>query len=103
MGISLAMEITGGGERLFPLNRPVMVLGRDSRCDLRVALPSVALRHCEITLDGEAIKLKDLGSGTGTFHNGTRVEQADLSIDDRLTVGSVTFVLVRMDETTVSD
>jgi hypothetical protein len=30
------------------------------------------------------------------------VEHADLTIDDRLTVGPVTFVVVQMDETTVS-
>ena len=102
MKVCLAMEVDGGGERRFPLTGPTIVLGRGSRCDLRVALPSVAERHCEITIDGEAIKLKDLGSGTGTFHNGTRVEHADLTIDDRLTVGPVTFVVVQMDETTVS-
>ncbi len=99
MKVCLAMEVDGGGERRFPLTGSTMVLGRDPRCDLRVALPSVELRHCEITIDGEAIRLKDLGSGTGTFHNGTRVDQADLTIDDRLTVGPVTFVVVRMDET----
>ncbi len=97
MGISLAMEIAGGGERLFPLNRPVMVLGRDSRCDLRVALPSVDEQHCEFMIHEGTVRFKDLGSGTGTFHNGTRVKQADLVHDDRLTIGPVTFV-VRLDQ-----
>ncbi len=102
MKVCLAMAVDGGGERRFPLTGSSIVLGRDSGCDVRVALPSVELRHCEITVDGETLKLRDLGSGTGTFHNGTRVEQADLTIDDRLTVGPVTFVVVQMDETTVS-
>lgn len=97
MGISLAMEIAGGGERLFPLNRPVMVLGRDSRCDLRVALPSVDKQHCEFMIHEGTVRFKDLGSGTGTFHNGTRVKQAQLVPDDRLTIGPVTFV-VRLDD-----
>ncbi len=94
----LAMAITDGGERRFPLSHTRTVLGRDSRCDLRVALPSVASQHCEIKLDGEILKLRDLDSPTGTFHNGTRVRFAELAIDDRLTVGPVTFV-VRDDQT----
>ena len=97
MGISLAMEIAGGGERLFPLNRSPMVLGRDSRCDLRLALPSVDEQHCEFMIHEGSVRFKDLGSGTGTFHNGTKVKQAELSPDDRLTVGPVTFV-VRLDQ-----
>lgn len=95
MGISLAMEIAAGGERLFPLNRSPMVLGRGSRCDLRLALPSVDEQHCEFMIHDGSVRFKDLGSGTGTFHNGTRVEQAELLPDDRLTVGTVTFVVRR--------
>ena len=93
MGICLAMAITDGGERRFPLSNTCTVLGRDSRCDLRVSLPSVALQHCEIKMEGETLTLRDLGSPTGTFHNGTKVQFAKLAPNDRLTVGPVTFVV----------
>ena len=93
MSKCLAMAITDGGERRFPLSPVRTVLGRDSRCDLRVALPSVAKEHCEIKMDGDTLTLRDLNSPTGTFHNGTRVKYADLATDDRVTVGPVTFVV----------
>ncbi len=70
-----------------------MVLGRDTRCDLRVSVPSVAMRHCEIVLESGILRVYDLGSDGGTLHNGARVAQAVLAPNDELTVGSVTFVI----------
>ena len=94
MRLLLGMVTADGGERTFPLAGDRTVLGRDTRCDLRVAVPTVSSRHCEIvTGDGGALVLNDLGSETGTFHNGSRVERAELSTDDRFTIGSVTFVV----------
>ena len=79
MNKCLAMAVTDGGERRFPLSNSRTVLGRDSRCDVRVALPSVAMQHCEIKMEGDTLTLKDLGSVTGTFHNGAKVDFATLS------------------------
>lgn len=93
MGKVLAMVTADGDERRFPIAGAKLVVGRHSRCDVRVAVPSVAERHCEIMVDGEVLKLKDLGSPNGTFHNGARVEQAVLSDEDRVTIGPVTFVV----------
>ncbi len=93
MKMYLAMVTDDGQERRFDLITQKIVLGRDPRCDVRVALPSVSLRHCEIVTDGGTLRVNDLGSETGTFHNGDRVQEAVLSADDTLTVGSVTFVV----------
>ncbi|MHC4415508.1 MAG: FHA domain-containing protein [Planctomycetota bacterium] len=87
------MVTADGGERPFPLTAKRIVLGRDLHCDLRVALPSVANRHCEIVSEGGVLTVQDLGSEIGTVHNGARVEQAILAPNDRLTVGPVTFVV----------
>ncbi len=91
--IWLGMVTADGGERPFPLRKARVVIGRDTHCDLRVALPPVSLNHCELTLVEGVLKLRDLGSMSGTFHNGVRVMQATLAPDDRLTVGPVTFVV----------
>ena len=93
MRMCLAMETADGGERRFPITTDRLVLGRDTRCDLRLSLPTVSLRHCEIVVDGNTMRLNDLGSVTGTFHNGERVLQAELAADDRVTIGPVTFIL----------
>jgi pSer/pThr/pTyr-binding forkhead associated (FHA) protein len=87
------MEMAGGGERCFPIDRSPLVLGRDTRCDLRLAVPTVSARHCEIVRDANALYIKDLESETGTFHNGIRVTRADLKANDKVTIGPVTFVV----------
>jgi pSer/pThr/pTyr-binding forkhead associated (FHA) protein len=96
MGLALTMLARDGSERPFPIHKPRIVIGRDSRCDLHVPLPSVDLRHCEIILDGQRTHLRDLGSTSGTLHNGRRVSEAELHPGDSVTVGPVTFV-VRVD------
>ncbi len=93
MRMCLAMVTADGDERRFPIGGAKLVVGRHSRCDVRVAVPSVSERHCEIMVDGQLVKLKDLGSGTGTFHNGAKVEHAVLSVEDQVTIGPVTFVV----------
>ena len=93
----LAMVTADGSERLFPLTLQRVVVGRNIGCDLRVPLPSVAERHCEIVQDGTVLTVRDLGSDGGTVHNGSPVKHATLALNDTLTIGPVTFV-VRAEE-----
>jgi pSer/pThr/pTyr-binding forkhead associated (FHA) protein len=71
-----------------------VVVGRKANCDLRIPLTSVSRQHCQITVDGEKIAVKDLGSSNGTYHNSVRVQEASLSAGDELVVGPVVFTLV---------
>ena len=80
-----------GTQRNFALSRERLVIGRLNTCDLRIALPSVSRQHCEVILDGEVLKLCDLGSSNGTYHNHTRVQEAVLSSGDEIGVGPVVF------------
>jgi predicted component of type VI protein secretion system len=91
MRVELAMVKGDGTQRNFLLSRERLVIGRLNTCDLRIALPSVSRQHCEIVLDGAAVKLRDLGSSNGTYHNHTRVQEAVLSAGDEIGVGPVVF------------
>lgn len=91
MEIELIIRTAGGGERVFPISAPRTVIGRESRCDLRVPLPSVERQHCEILLAGGLIELKDLGSQSGTYCRGQRIERVVLGDSDRFSVGPVEF------------
>ena len=97
MGLCLAMPTADGSERVFRLTPGRTVLGSDSRCGLRVSLPQVAPYHCALVTDNGKVRVEDLDSETGTFHNGSRITAATLAPDDRLTIGPVTFV-VRLDD-----
>ncbi len=93
MSIWLVMRTNDGGERPFLLEKVRTIVGRETRCDVRIAVPTVDDRHCELVLDGDQVTIRDLGSSTGTLHNGSPVEQAVLAHDDTVTVGPVTFVV----------
>jgi hypothetical protein len=82
-----------GERRSFSVVRDMTVIGRREDCDLRIPLGDVSRKHCRLIKDGDAIRVEDLGSSNGTYRNGNRVQQSDLTAGDTLQVGPVVFVL----------
>ena len=73
----------------------VMRIGRGSDNDIVVADLNVSEQHAELRVtETGLVQVTDLGSANGTFVNGTRVSQADLSDEDIITIGHTTFRLV---------
>jgi len=103
MTIWLVMQATDGRERTFAVRKATTVIGRETTCDVRVPVPTVSQRHCQITLDGSELRLVDLQSERGTYLNGLRVQQARLAHQDTLTIGPVTFIVRMEPETAVID
>ena len=89
--IWLVMRNADGCERPFPLRKARTVIGSSLRADVRIAIPSVADKHCLVRLTDDELRLIDLGSENGTLHNGARVEEVLLEHADEVTVGPVTF------------
>jgi len=54
----------------------------------------VSRRHCTITERNGVFMLRDRGSRSGTFLNGRRVEEAELSYGDRLRLGQTVVLFV---------
>lgn len=88
---ALVVRSYDGKEREYELFRPTTVIGRLQRCDLMVALPSVADQHCEIVVDGDGILVTDLGTELGTKINGERVQTARLHNGDAIGIGAMRF------------
>ena len=93
MDVKLVMFRPSGQRKDFPVINPVTVIGRGENCDLRVPLPSVSRRHCELRVQGAGLKVKDLASSNGTYVNNSRVAETDLRAGDRLAVGPIIFTL----------
>jgi len=93
MKVVLVMFKADGTRRDFGVEKPRIVIGRTSSCDLRIPLSSVSRQHCEVSVDGDAIKLRDLGSSNGTFHNHIRVQEASLHAGDEIVIGPVVFTV----------
>jgi len=62
--------------RAYPLNRPVMTLGRDAGNSIVLAYGGISRRHARIAQQGASIVIEDLGSANGTFVNGDRLSAA---------------------------
>lgn len=94
MDVSLVMFKADGTRREFPLSKSRVIVGRKNSCDLRIPLNSVSRQHCELTVDGDTLKVRDLGSSNGTYHNSERVQEADLGPGDELVIGPVVFTVM---------
>lgn len=93
MQVVLVMFRPDGQRRSFSIVRDMTVIGRREDCDLRIPLGDVSRKHCRLIKDGETIRVEDLGSSNGTYRNGQRVQQSELTAGDTLQVGPVVFVL----------
>ena len=67
------------------------VIGNERDCDLRPVSPLLSRHHCVFKRDEYAVRVRDLGSNSGTFVNGRRIHsEAILKPGDDVTVGDVT-------------
>ena len=67
-----------------------VVLGSDEACDVHLPADLLGLpaeRHAEVVRDGEALLVRDLGSGSGTLVNGYRVGEVRLKNGDVVELG----------------
>jgi len=82
-----------GSRKSFPLPSDITVMGRRHDCDLCVPLMVVSRRHCQLSQNNEALKIRDLDSKGGTFLNGKRISEATVKPGDYITIGPLTFLL----------
>jgi pSer/pThr/pTyr-binding forkhead associated (FHA) protein len=94
MDVKLVMFRNDGARKDFPVVNDTVTIGRGETCELRVPLLSVSRRHCQITVEGDRVIVKDLGSSNGTFVNNKRATaQQQLHAGDRLVIGPVIFTV----------
>jgi pSer/pThr/pTyr-binding forkhead associated (FHA) protein len=93
MQVNLVYFRRDGERKDFQLDKPVCTLGRRQDCDLQIPLMGISRQHCQLSVQGDKILVKDMGSSNGTFVNGKRVEQQELAAGDKLQVGLVLFTV----------
>lgn len=63
--------------------------GREPENDFQIEHPSISAHHCEVILEKDSIRIRDLGSTNGTFVSGARVNEAPLKHGQTFHLGSV--------------
>src|SRR5262245_15512111 len=77
-----------------PLKPGANTVGRSPACDVQIEHGSVSGTHCQMTVNGGAVLVRDLGSTNGTFLNKTFVQETALSPGQRLQLGGIEMELV---------
>ena len=86
--------VSPDGTKTYDLRDGVpLIVGRAPTCDLPVFDPTISRRHAELTSDGGAVVVRDLGSSNGTFVNGVKTSNALLAVNDTVAFGKVSFKL----------
>jgi predicted component of type VI protein secretion system len=69
----LTLQVGPDRGKVFPLNKPEMVIGRDSSVDIVINDVEVSRKHAHLILQPGGYLIEDLGSTNGTIVNGTRL------------------------------
>ncbi len=93
MQVVLVMFTSEGERRSFSLPKSVTIIGRREDCDVRIPLGEVSRKHCRLTVDGDELRVEDMGSSNGTFLNGVRIQESTVQPGDSLQVGSIAFAV----------
>jgi hypothetical protein len=80
------------GKRHFPLDRPLIKIGRRQDNDLILSDPHVSRVHSEIQLLAGRYVLVDMGSTGGTYVNGRQVKQHILEPGDVISIAVVQLI-----------
>ncbi len=84
------IEVQGAEQTLvLPLGEAPLHIGRGHTSDLHLDESSVSRRHAILLSRSSGTRILDESSSNGTFVNGRRIQQADLTDGDVIVIGRV--------------
>ncbi len=82
-----------GEERIFPVEQPSFVIGKDPACDVLLDYRFISGKHLKVTVGEEAIHIVDQHSTNGTWLGGVRVFEANVPLLTSLRLGETDVTL----------
>ena len=79
--VAVVAGLTAGAAQLIPVHRQ-MILGRSPHADLVLPTESASWSHCTMELDGDGVRVRDVGSTNGTFIDGQRIDEAGIVVTE---------------------
>ncbi|MFH0924810.1 MAG: diguanylate cyclase [bacterium] len=89
--IECIVKEKGLKDLFFSFDKDIIIIGRDTDCDLALDSGRVSHRHAKVENNGQIYYVEDLGSTNGTFLNGSPVSRAALTSQDRVTIDKYDF------------
>ncbi|MEA2023471.1 MAG: FHA domain-containing protein [Actinomycetota bacterium] len=71
------------------------IAGRGADCDIFLGDITVSRHHALFNVDGDALRVQDLGSTNGTYVNGTWIDAYALSAGDEVIIGKFHLIVAR--------
>src|SRR5689334_14135033 len=91
--ILISIQRPGAAPQTLELPKPKTVMGREAG-DVALGDAQASSTHCELSIEGGRVKLKDLGSTNGTYVNGQPVTEVLLSPGQAFSVGRTLVVIM---------
>ena len=85
----ILIPINGGKQ--YPLEKDMILIGRQDVCDIHIDHKSVSKQHCILMVRDNKLWLRDLGSTNGCHVNGKRVRRSVVKPSDVLGVAGFNF------------
>lgn len=103
----LVLNREGTVGRRYRITPEGLLIGRAPESDITLNDQLVSRRHARVWIDGETVRVQDLGSRNGLEVNGTVTKEGVLHSGDTLQIANYTFGVVRysdstMDQTVIS-
>jgi len=74
----------------YPLDQPVVTIGRTTEADIQINDPGISRIHCTILL-GSQVMIRDNQSTNGTLVDGQKITEAPLNHGSLIQIGNSTF------------
>ncbi len=92
--MSLQLIVNSGPDKGLTVsleNGKTLLIGRGQDANPRLNDPSVSRKHLQIDVQNGSVKITDLGSSSGTFINGERIQESQLKAGDQFQLGDTIF------------
>jgi len=80
-----------------------LLVGRSADLDLVLSEEMVSRKHAKISIQNSTMALTDLGSTNGTYVNGEKIRRHELTLGDRVLLGTSIIRLIDADEMTLDE
>jgi len=91
--VNLVFIKSDGTRRDIPLKPGKYVVGRSDQAQLRIPMGNVSRKHCQLVVEENSVRVRDLDSSNGTFVNYNQVQESELGPGDVLGIGSVQLIV----------